>query len=227
KNLGKLTSIVSKKAERSVLRECSIVSTGVRESVLEGRLHFEFDDGSKFDLPLPLWEYRLTAGEVLDAFVIADTVEVWTDTDTGAGMTGVPDRLLTRVSCTPRQNSYQCQLGTDPAAGGSATTTPNYGWLRLPEDFAAGDAVENHTFWVNFRWHDNGVWADIDGDGDSEYCWDLVSAYYRTAAILDIGLTVTRSDPRARLDERIAQSANMTRRVKLHNMLRRVRYAED
>lgn len=189
------------------------------------------DDGGKFDLPLPLWEYRVTAGAVLDAFVIPDTVEVWTDTDedpsAGASMTGVPDRLLTRVNCTPRDSSYQYQLGTEPAIGGSGSSAPNYGWLRLPEDFAAGDATQNHTFWVNFRWHDNGVWADIDGDGDSEYCWDLVSAYYRTAAILDIGLTVTRSDPNARLDERIAQSANMTRRVKLHNMLRRVRYAED
>jgi type II secretory pathway pseudopilin PulG len=189
------------------------------------------DDGVKFDLPLPLWESRTVQNTELDAFVIPDTVEVWTDTDedpTGsASMTGVPDRLLTRVDCTPRGNSYQYQLGTEPAIGGSGGPAPNYGWLRLPENFAAGDATQSHTFWVNFRWHDNGVWADIDDDGDSEYCWDLISAYYRTAAILDVSLTVTRSDPNARLDERIAQSANMTRRVKIHNMLRRVRYAED
>jgi hypothetical protein len=201
----------------------------IESSKLEASV--SLDDGGKFDLPLPLWEYRVTAGAVLDAFVIADTVDVWTDTDEdsgpGASMTGVPDRLLTRVNCTPRENSYQYQLGAEPAIGGNGSYAPNYGWLRLPEFLGEGDATQNHTFWVNFRWHDNGVWADIDDDGDSEYCWDLVSAYYRTAAILDVSLTVTRSDPNARLDQRIAQSANMTRRVKLHNMLRRVRYAED
>jgi type II secretory pathway pseudopilin PulG len=191
------------------------------------------DESPKFDVPLPFWEYRDagTPDTVLETFVIPDTVEVWTDTDEDTGpdvsMSGVPDRLLTRVGCTPRDYSYQFQLGIEPMIGGLSASVPSYGWLRLPTSFAEGDDPRNHTFWVNFRWHDNGVWGDIDGDGDSEYCWDLVSAYYRTAAILDVSLTVTRSDPSARLDERIAQSANMTRRVKLHNMLRRVRYAED
>ncbi len=191
------------------------------------------DGGEKLDVPLPFWEYRDagTADTVLETFILPETVELWTDTDEDAGpdvtMTGVPDRLLTRVDCTPREGSYQFQLGIEPAVGGLSGYVPSYGWLRLPTSFGEGDDPRNHTFWVNFRWHDNGVWGDPDGDGNSDYYWDLVSAYYRTAAILDISLTVTRSDPNARLDERIAQSANMTRRVKLHNMLRRVRYADD
>ncbi len=184
------------------------------------------DGGSKFDAALPLWADRSVLNTPLEAFLISDTVEVWTNSDP-AGT--APDLLLTRVECTPRENSSQYQLGSDPALGPGdppgATAAPNYGWLRLPLSFGEGDATDSHTFWVNFRWHNNGLWYD-SGEGGTYY-WDLISAYYRTAAILDISLTVTRSDPTARLDDRIAQSANMTRRVKLHNLLRRVRYAED
>jgi len=184
------------------------------------------DDGDKRDMALPLWADRGTRGDALNAFLIPDTVEVWTNSDPAVI---TPDLLLTRVDCTPRDNSYQYQVGTDPAVGPvvltESTEAPNYGWLRLPLNFGEGDATDTHAFWVNFRWHNNGVWYDA-GDG-GKYYWDLISAYYRTAAILDISLTVTRSDPTARAGERIAQSANMTRRVKLHNLLRRVRYAED
>jgi len=184
-------------------------------------------EGTRADAPLPLWADRNTADAVLEAFLIPDTVQVWTNSVTGAM---IPDLLLTRVSCTPRELSYQFQLGVEPSKGpgdplGSGGETPNYGWIRLPETLADGGLSDDHTFWVDFRWHNNGVWHDA-GDG-GEYYWDLISAYYRTAAILDIGVTVTRADPNERLDRRIAQSANMTRRVKLHNLLRRVRYSEE
>ncbi len=184
---------------------------------------FTFDDGEKRDVALfPVWAGRSVSNTALEAFLIADTVQVWTNSYPGGA---TPDLLLTRVNCTPRENSYQYQLGTEPTVGpvGPLDTSdaPNYGWLRLPENFGEGDATDTHRFWVNFRWHNNGVWYE------GKYYWDLISAYYRSAAILDISLTVTRSDPTARLEERIAQSANMTRRVKLHNLLRRVRYGED
>ena len=55
---------------------------------------------------------------------------------------------------------------------------------------------------------------------------DLVSAYYRTAAVLDVTVTVTRADPSATVGQRVAQSAHLTRRVKLRNLLREIRYEE-
>jgi len=79
----------------------------------------------------------------------------------------------------------------------------------------------NRVYYIDFLWRSNGLWAD-----GVEYP-DLVSAYYRTAAVLDISLTVTRADPGAQAGQRIAQSAHMMRRVKLRNLLREIRYAED
>jgi hypothetical protein len=66
---------------------------------------------------------------------------------------------------------------------------------------------------------------------------DLISAYYRTAAVLDINLSVTRADPAAATRpsfisewlgvQAVGQAAHMSRRVKLQNLLRRIQYAED
>jgi hypothetical protein len=55
---------------------------------------------------------------------------------------------------------------------------------------------------------------------------DLISAYYRTVAVIDISITVTRADLGASAGQRIAQSAHLTRRVKLRNLLREIRYEE-
>jgi hypothetical protein len=56
---------------------------------------------------------------------------------------------------------------------------------------------------------------------------DLMVAYYRTDAVIDISMTVVRADPTAPPRTRVTQSAYLTRRVKLHNLLREIRYGED
>jgi hypothetical protein len=55
---------------------------------------------------------------------------------------------------------------------------------------------------------------------------DLISAYYRTAAVIDLSITVTRADVSATAGKRVAQSAHLTRRVKLRNLLREIRYEQ-
>ncbi len=76
--------------------------------------------------------------------------------------------------------------------------------------------------WVYYRWRDNGVVPASPTMSLSDEKPDLVCAYYRTGAIIDINLTVTRADS-GKTTERISQSATVTRRVKLRTAVRDVR----
>jgi hypothetical protein len=117
------------------------------------------------------------------------------------------------------------------------STAPPYGWIRLPETLADGLPADgpHNTYYFDFLWRSNGVVPA--GMSLDEQKPDLISAYYRTAAVLDINLTVTRADPAAATQpglvsqwlgvQAVGQSAHMSRRVKLQNLLRRVQYAED
>jgi len=179
----------------------------------------------------PLLDYWATraGSDTLGAFLVPDSVRVRVDTDAS----GEPDRALSQVFCTPRDNSDQFQVGLDPRASGDATSPePLYGWIRLPENLSGGREANLCTFYVDFRWRSNGVWIVEEGERP-----DLISAYYRSAAVLDISLTVTRAEAGAQRRQAflsrwlgqvmIGQSANMTRRVNLRNILRRIRYAKD
>lgn len=173
-----------------------------------------------YNLGLPPWAARMIDGTAFSAFILSDSVEVYADTFDGSDFTGLPDRLLTQVECTPREGMDQFQLGTDPSAA-AFTHGPHYGWLRFPQTLGDGVDANLHTFWIDYRWRNNGYW-----ESDVEYP-DLISAYYRTAAVIDISLSVIRADLSARAGQRISQSANMTRRVKLRNLVREIRHAED
>jgi len=176
------------------------------------------------------WKNRL-GGDALESFLVPDSVRIQVD----SGGVGGPDRTLTQVFCTPRENSDQFQVGLNPVSTGALSwLEPRYGWIRLPEYLSGGiSPATNCTFYIDFRWRSNGVWIN-DDHGERP---DLISAYYRTAAVLDINLTVVRAEPgAARRREAlsrwlgvvtIGQSAQMTRRVKLRNLLRRIRYAEE
>ena len=166
---------------------------------------------------LGAWEDR-SGGEAMSYFLVPGSVRVRADVD---GIEGA-DRTLTEVFCTPRENSDEFQVGLDPwSSGANDPLGPRYGWIRLPATLAGEVTTTACMLYIDFEWRNNGMW--IDG---REYP-DLVSAYYRTASVLDVSLTVTKADPSAQAGQRVAQSVNMTRRVKLRNLLREIRYAEE
>jgi prepilin-type N-terminal cleavage/methylation domain-containing protein len=172
-----------------------------------------------YEAPLmAAWSAR-SAGEALSTFLNPDSIQVRVDT-TGDG---VPDRTLTQVFCVPRENTDEFQMGLDLPDNLSADDL-QYGWLRVPEMLAGGMSPVTSTFYVDFRWRSNGVVPA--GMTLAKEKPDLVSAYYRTAAVLDVTITVTRADPSATAGQRIAQSAHLTRRVKLRNLLREIRYED-
>ena len=117
-------------------------------------------------------------------------------------------------------------MGTDPTADGTKDA-PMYGWIRFPAHLADGDPTNKAPgdsftrMWVYYRWRNNGfmpaagTWAWIELP-------DLVCAYYRTGAVLDVGLTVARADPSAKGNDRIVQTAHLTRRVNLQSVTRNV-----
>ncbi len=169
------------------------------------------------------WANR-SGGDALSSFVNPDTVEVRVDTN---GDT-VPDRTLTRVFCTPRAGWDEFQLGLDPLEIGKnnpTATSPEYGYIRLPATLAGSNIdPRNCIFYVDFRWRSNGVVpAGLTMTDEKP---DLISAYYRTASVVDITITVTRANPGATSGQKVTQSAHMTRRVKLRNLLREIRYEE-
>jgi prepilin-type N-terminal cleavage/methylation domain-containing protein len=167
------------------------------------------------------WAGRV-AGDALLEFLQPDSAQVRVDT-VGDGL---PDRTLTQVFCAPRENSDEFQVGLyvpDAPAAGDLDRL-QYGWLRLPEYLAGGVSPSACAFFVDFRWRNNG--AVPPGFTLEQEKPDLISAYYRTAAVVDIAMTVTRADPSATAGQRVAQSAHITRRVKLRNLLREVRYEE-
>lgn len=174
--------------------------------------------GRVFEVPLmTIWEQR-SGGQPLAYFLVPDSVRVRVDTNGD----GRPDRALTQVYCTPRSGLDQFQVGLDPAAaGGSDPAGPKYGYLRLPERLADGRRADEHQhYWVDFRWRSNGVWVN-----GREFP-DLICGYYRSAAVLEVSITVTRADPGARPEQRVAQTARLTRRVKLRNALREISYGK-
>jgi hypothetical protein len=116
----------------------------------------------------------------------------------------------------------------DPAELGKnspAAKAPEYGYIRLPQ-WLAGSSMDprNFTYYADFRWRGNGV-VPAGGTLTDEKP-DLISAYYRTASVIDITITVTRANPAATAGQKVTQSAHMTRRVKLRNLLREIRYEE-
>jgi hypothetical protein len=168
------------------------------------------------------WANR-AGGDVLASFVAPDSVVVRVDTNGDSQ----PDRTLTRVFCTPRAGWDEFQLGDDPTTlnGDTSASAPAYGYLRLPERLAGeGADPRGYTFYVDFHWRNNGV--VLPGGTLADEKPDLISAYYRTASVVDMTITVTRANPAATAGQRVAQSAHMTRRVKLRNLLREIRYEE-
>jgi prepilin-type N-terminal cleavage/methylation domain-containing protein len=176
-----------------------------------------------YDYPLlSRWEDR-NGADTLVSFLVEDTVRVRADTNAD----GVPDRTLSQVFCTPRDGLDEFQVGLDPLAqgfGDATEATPRYGWIRLPATLSGGLDAAATTLWVDFRWRDNGVVPPGGALEDEQP--DLISAYYRTVAVLDVGITVTRADPGATGGQRITQSAQLTRRVKVRNLLREIRYED-
>jgi len=173
-----------------------------------------------YEAPLmAAWSAR-SAGEALSTFLNRDSLQVRVDT-TGDG---VPDRTLTQVDCVPRENTDEFQVGLGLPDSIVEGDELQYGWLRVPQTLAGATLAATSTFYVDFRWRSNGVVPA--GMMLAEEKPDLVSAYYRTAAVLDVTITVTRADPSATVGQRIAQSAHLTRRVKLRNLLREIRYED-
>jgi hypothetical protein len=176
-----------------------------------------------YDLPLSgYWQNRL-GGEPLSQFLVEGSVRVRIDVDGDFQ----PDRTLTEVACTPRDYTDEFQVGLDEeATGGLDPLGPTYGWIRVPEHLATSDpsagvrATDIPYYYIDFRWRSNGIW--VDGEEHT----DKISAYYRTAAVLDISLGVTKAGMSVGT-EQIAQAVTMTRRVKLRNALREIRYAEE
>ena len=161
-----------------------------------------------------------TTGSALTVFVVPDSVSIRLD---NAGKEGRP---LKRVYCTPHEGTDEFQLGLDPPTPIGDLERPRYGWIRLPETLSGGAASKDvKSLWVGFRWRNNGV-VPPGGTMSGERP-DLMVAYYRTDAVIDISMTVVRADPTAPPRTRVTQSAYLTRRVKLHNLLREIRYGED
>ena len=133
---------------------------------------------------------------------------------------------LKQVYCLPREGRDEFQLGLDPAETGAAG--PRYGFIRLPKTLSGGASVDANTkLWIEYRWRNNGVMPKPKLDEAWVEKPDMIAAYYRTDAVIDVSITVSRADPSAPVGKRIAQSAFLTRRVKLHNLLREIRYGES
>jgi hypothetical protein len=177
-------------------------------------------DVEVFDYPLvQQWWGDRGGGQELQFFLLPETVTVRIDTNGDAR----PDRALKRVYRTPRDYADEFQVGLDPMATGAAgLNQPKYGHVRLPAHLADGTpTAEVPRFWIYYRWRNNGIVpAGLGAEGEKP---DLVSAYYHTGAVIDISLTVSRADPSARGAQRVAQSAHMTRRVKLQHVIREIR----
>jgi hypothetical protein len=167
---------------------------------------------------LPYYAAR-TAGSQLSCFLDPDSIRVRVD----IGSNGTIDRTLSQVSRIPRAHLDEYQVGLDLPDNASSYML-KYGLLRLPEFLAGGVSPTACTFYVDFRWRNNGV-IPAGGAIINERP-DLISAYYRSASVIDIAVTVTRADPAANVNKRTSQTAHLTRRVKLHNLLRQVRHED-
>jgi len=177
-----------------------------------------------YEWPLmQVWRDR-EGGDTLTSFLLPDSVQVRVHDYHGLNDEESPERVLTQVYCTPRSGLDEFQVGLDPTARASDGAL-RYGVIRLPERLAdKGKFATEHHYRVDFRWRSNGVWARTAGYPNGQEFPDLMCAYYRSAAVLDVSLTVTRANPGARTVQRVAQSAHLTRRVKLPNALRKISY---
>ncbi|MFB3882000.1 MAG: PilW family protein [Armatimonadota bacterium] len=175
---------------------------------------------------MQVWEDR-SAGTDLSCFLDPSSIRVRVDVNGD----GVADRTLTQVYSVPRDNSDEFQVGL--ALPDNLTEDDlKYGLLRLPAHLAGGQPTNdaNCSYYVDFRWRNNGVVPAINSQGLQSTLADekpdLISAYYRTSAVIDVSITVTRADVSATAGKRVAQSAHLTRRVKLRNLLREIRYEQ-
>jgi hypothetical protein len=168
---------------------------------------------------LSAWGAR-DAGADLAAFLDPESVKVRVDTNND----GVPDRTLALVHSVPRDYLDECQVGLSLPENPADPDDLKYGVLRLPAHLAGGAPPNGCTYYVDFRWRNNGVVPAGGALADEKP--DLVSAYYRTAAVIDLSITVTRADLGATAGQRVAQSAHLTRKVKLRNLIREVRYEQ-
>ncbi len=205
------------------------------------------DDATFMPIVKPLSENSLALGIPLSAYwesppangdlrlflvpdsVVVKRVQLPATTTSPAPPTRVL-AVLKQVASTPHEGRDEYRIGLT----NGATDPVPYGWIQLPEyvvgNATAGTKSADATFVIEFRWRSNGVLTmDYDSSGNPIGLVekpDIVTAYYRTAAVIDVGVTVSRADPSAEIGKRIAQSAYLTRRVKLHNLLREIRYAE-
>jgi len=190
---------------------------------------------AQMGLPLSAYWRDYTAGSDLFAFVVPDSVtvrrvEMTKDLATKKWRITHYVSTLRQVDCAPREGRDEFQLGMNPNVGAEVP----YGWIRLPKSLATGDIAgskdtQTATFIIEFRWRNNSVMTKhttttLTSMVDKP---DIIAAYYRTDAIVDVSISVSRADPSAPVGKRIAQSAFMTRRVKLHNLLREIRYGEN
>jgi hypothetical protein len=141
---------------------------------------------------------------------------------------------LRQVDCAPRDGRDEFELGTDPNPNTSISLAVPYGQIRLPKTLASADSTGKVTtvdaiFIIDFRWRNNSVMTKYTTATLASMVEkpDIIAAYYRTDAIVDVSLSVSRADPSAPVGKRIAQSVFLTRKVKLHNLLREIRYAEN
>jgi type II secretory pathway pseudopilin PulG len=185
--------------------------------------------------PPGYWEGR-AAGSDLLAFVVPDSVSVRrveiTQDLVSKKWQMKTISALKQVDCAPREGRDEFQLGTDP----EASAVVPYGWIRLPKSLATGNIAgskdtQTATFIIEFRWRNNSVMTKyaptVTVPPKMVEKPDIIAAYYRTDAIVDVSISVSRADPSAPVGKRIAQSAFMTRRVKVHNLLREIRYGEN
>ncbi len=168
------------------------------------------------------WEAR-AQGADLSAFLDPDSIRVRADTNGDS----IPDRTLTQVYSIPRDYLDEVQIGL--TVPDNAPDDLKYGYLRLPTHLAGGIVPNACNYYIDFRWRNNGlVPATVDGRPGTlaDEKPDLISAYYRTVAVMDISITVTKADLGATGTARVSQSAHLTRRVKLPNLLREIRYEQ-
>jgi prepilin-type N-terminal cleavage/methylation domain-containing protein len=186
-----------------------------------------------YDAPLQVqWKWRTDASTAFEWLLMPETVTVQVDTNGD----NKPDRTLKRVERldgNPRDYSDEYGLGIDPDIGwADLPQRLGYGCIRLPEHLAGSEVVADYPdrIWVYFRWRSNGMMLPsvMEPGGSATEYPDLVAAYYRTAAVIDIGITVARADVgrTTATGERVSQSVHMTRRVKLPNAVREVHNVE-
>ena len=187
--------------------------------------------GGFYGVPLDEYWRDYASGTGLVASVVPDSVTVRhvevTQDSAGAWHTKVISALK-QVYSAPHEGRDEFQLGTDP----TGITGVPYGWIRLPTTLATADRSKSREtktaiFLIEYRWRNNSVFTKDPETGLMVEKPDIIAAYYRTDAIVDISITVSRADPSAQVGQRISQSVFMTRRVKLHNLLREIRYGDN